>query len=97
MEYMNVAKAAELWGISDRRVRVLCKEGRIDGVIRQGKAYHTIKVKIKMEVIKYERNHGYSQRCEWCEENVFCDRYQTTPAKKHFWEVRRCSDSHSSR
>ena len=39
MEYMNVAKAAELWGICDRRVRVLCKEGRIDGVIRQGKAY----------------------------------------------------------
>ena len=69
-----------------RKVKSQCK-----------KAYHKIKVKIKMEVIKYERKHGYAQRCEWCDENVFCDTYQCSSPKKHFWEVRRCSDSHSSR
>ena len=69
-----------------RKVKSLCK-----------KAYHKIKLKIKMEVIKYERKHGYSQRCEWCDENVFCDKYQNTTPKKHFWEVRRCCDGHSSR
>lgn len=36
---MNVRKAAELWGISDRRVRVLCSEGKIPGTIKEGRAY----------------------------------------------------------
>lgn len=39
MEYIKVSKAAEKWGISPRRVRVLCAEGRIDGVIRKGNLY----------------------------------------------------------
>lgn len=36
MEYMKVSEAAVKWGISTRRVRVLCAEGRIAGVVRQG-------------------------------------------------------------
>lgn len=39
MEYIKVSKAAEKWGITPRRVRVLCAEGKIDGVIRKGKLY----------------------------------------------------------
>lgn len=39
MEYMKVSKAAEKWGISTRRVRVLCVEGKIPGVIRKGNLY----------------------------------------------------------
>ena len=39
MEYIKASKAAEKWGISARRVRVLCAEGKIDGVIRKGKLY----------------------------------------------------------
>lgn len=39
MEYIKVSKAAEKWGISDRRVRVLCAEGKIPGVIRKGNLY----------------------------------------------------------
>ncbi len=39
MEYIKVSKAAEKWGISTRRVRILCAEGKIDGVIRKGKLY----------------------------------------------------------
>ena len=34
--YMTVKQASEKWGISDRRVRVLCAEGKIPGVIRIG-------------------------------------------------------------
>ena len=37
MEYIKVSKAAEKWGISPRRVRLLCAEGKIDGVVRKGK------------------------------------------------------------
>ena len=37
--YMSVKQAAEKWGISDRRVRVLCSEGKIPGVIREGRSW----------------------------------------------------------
>ena len=39
MEYLTVTQAAEKWGISTRRVRLLCSKGEIDGVIRKGKLY----------------------------------------------------------
>ena len=37
--YMTVKQAAEKWGISDKRVRVLCAEGKISGVIRDGRLW----------------------------------------------------------
>lgn len=39
MQYMTVKQASERWGISDRRVRKLCAEGRINGVVRDGRSY----------------------------------------------------------
>ena len=39
MEYIKVSQAAEKWGITARRVRILCAEGKIDGVIRKGNLY----------------------------------------------------------
>lgn len=39
MEYLTVTQAAEKWGISTRRVRLLCANGEIEGVIRKGKLY----------------------------------------------------------
>ena len=37
--YMTVKQAAEKWGISDRRVRILCSEGKILGVTREGRSW----------------------------------------------------------
>lgn len=37
--YMTVKQAAEKWEISDRRVRVLCSEGKIPGVARAGRSW----------------------------------------------------------
>lgn len=37
--YMSVKQTAEKWGISDRRVRILCSEGKIPGVIREGRSW----------------------------------------------------------
>ncbi len=37
MEYMNSREASEKWGISDRRIRVLCNEGRIEGAFKVGR------------------------------------------------------------
>ncbi len=39
MEYIKVSAAAEKWGISARRVRILCAEDKIPGVIKKGKLY----------------------------------------------------------
>ncbi|MBR4804695.1 MAG: hypothetical protein IK032_08675, partial [Bacteroidales bacterium] len=39
MVYIKVSEAAVKWGISARRVRVLCSQGRIAGVVRKGNLY----------------------------------------------------------
>lgn len=37
--YMTVKQASEKWGLSDRRVRILCSEGKITGATRDGRAW----------------------------------------------------------
>ena len=37
--FMTVKQAAEKWGISDRRVRVLCAEGKIPGAYPEGRGW----------------------------------------------------------
>lgn len=39
MEYLTSVELSEKWGISSRRISVLCAEGRIDGVIKKGKTW----------------------------------------------------------
>lgn len=39
MEYMTSAEFAEKWNISQRRVAVYCKEGRIDGAVLKGRMW----------------------------------------------------------
>ena len=36
MEYISVKQLSELWGISARRIQILCKENRIPGAFRVG-------------------------------------------------------------
>lgn len=36
MNYMDVQQASKKWGISDRRIRILCNEGRVDGAVKLG-------------------------------------------------------------
>lgn len=35
-EYITSKEAAEKWGITNRRVQILCKQGRIEGAKRHG-------------------------------------------------------------
>lgn len=39
MDYISIAEAAEKWGITRRRVQVLCNQGRIPGLARLGKVW----------------------------------------------------------
>ena len=45
--FMTVKQVAEKWGISDRRVRVLCSEGKISGAYQEGRGW-----KIPMDALK---------------------------------------------
>lgn len=37
--YISVKDAAQKWGLSDRRVQVLCSQKRIEGAFRLGNAW----------------------------------------------------------
>ena len=37
--YMTAKEASERWGISDRRIRVLCAEGKIPGAFQEGRGW----------------------------------------------------------
>ena len=39
MDYNSIAEAAEKWGITRRRVQVLCAQNRIPGLTRFGKSW----------------------------------------------------------
>ena len=39
MTYLSIAQTAEKWGISPRRIQILCGEGRIPTAIRIGRAW----------------------------------------------------------
>lgn len=36
MEYMTIKETAEIWGLSERRIQEMCKQGLISGVVRFG-------------------------------------------------------------
>ena len=37
--FMTIKQASEKWGISDRRIRVLCSEGKIPGAYQDGRSW----------------------------------------------------------
>lgn len=39
MKYLSTFEVAEKWGLSARRVGILCSEGRIEGVQKAGKMW----------------------------------------------------------
>ena len=39
MGYITASQVAKKWGISQRRVQILCAEGRINGVFKLGEAW----------------------------------------------------------
>lgn len=39
MDFLTSAECAKKWGISQRRVAIYCKEGRIDGAVLRGRMW----------------------------------------------------------
>lgn len=39
MNFLTTAEQAKIWNISQRRVAILCKEGRVEGAMLKGKTW----------------------------------------------------------
>lgn len=52
--YMTVKQAAEKWSISDRRVRILCTEGKIPGAFQEGRGWKIPQDAIKPSDARYK-------------------------------------------
>jgi hypothetical protein len=39
MEYITIKQAAKKWDVSERRIQVLCRNGRIKGIKKFGRAW----------------------------------------------------------
>ena len=61
MKYLSITQTAERWGISTRRIQILCGEGRVPGAIRIGTVWH-----IETLLSKYNghfwRDFGYRKK-----------------------------------
>lgn len=52
LDYITAAVAAEKWGISKRRVQILCLEGRVDGAVKHSGVWVIPKDAVKPEKLK---------------------------------------------
>lgn len=39
MDFLTTAEMSEIWGISTRRISLLCSEGRVEGAVKKGKTW----------------------------------------------------------
>lgn len=56
MSFIDVKQAAILWGISERRVRLLCQQGKVAGVIKHGRTYQIPSDAVKPADSRHLRN-----------------------------------------
>lgn len=56
MDYITVKETAEKWGITTRRVQVLCAQGKIPGAVRFGTTWAIPKDAIKPVDRRYKKN-----------------------------------------
>lgn len=55
MDYITAKEAAEKWGVSTRRVQVLCDQGKIPGVVRFGGTWAIPKDAVKPADRRYKK------------------------------------------
>lgn len=39
MEYLTIKDTAKKWNVSERRIQILCRDGRIEGIVKFGIAW----------------------------------------------------------
>ena len=61
MKYITANEVAKKWGISQRRVQLLCAEGRISGVFKLGDAW-AIPVNAKKPIDNRRKDQSKSEK-----------------------------------
>ena len=56
MDYITAKETAELWGLTTRRVQILCEQGKIQGAARLGKVWAIPKDTPKPPDGRYKEN-----------------------------------------
>ncbi len=56
MEYLSASQAAKQWGISQRRVQVLCANGRIQGAFKVGEVWAIPQDTSKPKDTRFKKN-----------------------------------------
>ena len=68
MNYLNAKQFSENWGISVRRIIKLCKDGRIDGAIKNGRQWlipeNTLKPSDKRAMTEYNNQKKIYEKLE---------------------------------
>lgn len=67
MDYITTSEASKKWGISSRRIAILCQQNRIEGTIKKGKMWLIPCTSIKP---KDARKKGYKNKREVGKLNV---------------------------
>lgn len=62
--FMTVIQASEKWGISDRRIRVLCSEGKIPGAYQEGRGWK-IPVDAKKPAVREKVKEANKLKKQW--------------------------------
>ncbi len=62
--YISVKEAAQKWGISERRVRALCSQGKIPGTIREGRKWKIPENAQKPEDGRFKTNESLFERID---------------------------------
>lgn len=39
MDFLTTAEMSKIWGISTRRISLLCSDGRVEGAVKKGKTW----------------------------------------------------------
>lgn len=52
LNYITAEAAAEIWGISKRRVQLLCANGRVYGAVKHGGVWAIPKTTMKPKALK---------------------------------------------
>ena len=67
--YMTVKEAAAKWGVSDRRIRVLCSEGKLPGAYQEGRGWK-IPIDAELERLNEEFTVEYTYNSNAIEGNT---------------------------
>ena len=96
MEYMSINQAAQEWGITPRRVQVLCAQARIEGACRIGNVWAIPKNAQKPEDARIKSGKYMSQLKGWMDAYVKIGESMSRASEAYLESKKKLVDSNQS-